>query len=208
MGIINTGLQRVRNKQNELHKQGLPSGMFHLLGVIASGIWRMALAKWYLRKCKSVGKLVSIKGKPHIMAKGDITIGDEVRIWSVFNKAKIFVNKGAKLTIGKNSRINGAHISVSNYLEIQDNVRIAPYTIIVDSDFHKVDDHFSDEGVNKPIIIEEGAWITMNCMIMKGVRIGRGSVVAAGAVVTKDVPPYTVVGGVPAKVIKHLNENR
>ncbi|HLU90186.1 MAG TPA: DapH/DapD/GlmU-related protein, partial [Cyclobacteriaceae bacterium] len=55
-----------------------------------------------------------------------------------------------------------------------------------------------------PIIIEDDVWITMNCMIMKGVKIGKGAVIAAGAVVTRDVEPYTVVGGVPAKLIKRL----
>ena len=55
-----------------------------------------------------------------------------------------------------------------------------------------------------PIIIEEGAWVTVGAIILPGVTVGINSVVAAGAVVTKDVPPYTVVGGVPAKVIKHL----
>ena len=57
----------------------------------------------------------------------------------------------------------------------------------------------------KDIIIEEGAWIGANVTILGGVTIGKGSVVAAGAVVTKDVPPYTLVGGVPAKQIKKID---
>lgn len=55
-----------------------------------------------------------------------------------------------------------------------------------------------------PIYIEEDAWIGSGAIVLPGVRIGRGSVVAAGAVVTKDVPAMTVVGGVPAKPIKHI----
>lgn len=163
-------------------------------------------ARWYLRKCKSLGSMVSVYKKPQISIKGEAHIGEQVRIWSVFSRAKIFVNKGAVLKIGKNSRINGVHLSVNHRVEIGDNVRLAPYTIIVDSDFHKVDDHFSDEGASKAIIIEDEVWVTMNCMIMKGVRIGKGAVVAAGAVVTRDVPPYTIVGGVPAKVIRKIEQ--
>jgi acetyltransferase-like isoleucine patch superfamily enzyme len=57
-----------------------------------------------------------------------------------------------------------------------------------------------------PIKIEQGAWITVGAIILPGVTIGKNSIVAAGAVVTKDVPPYTLVGGVPAKIIKNLKE--
>lgn len=53
-----------------------------------------------------------------------------------------------------------------------------------------------------PIIIEEDVWVGANAMILKGVTVGKGAVIAAGSVVTEDVPPYSIVGGVPAKVIK------
>ncbi len=163
-------------------------------------------AQWYLRKCKSLGSMVSVYKKPQISIKGEAHIGEQVRIWSVFSRTQIFVNKGGVLKIGKNSRINGVYISANHHVEIGKHVRIAPRTVIIDSDFHKVDDHFSDEGASQAIIIEDEAWITMNCMIMKGVRIGKGAVVAAGAVVTRDVPPYTIVGGVPAKVIRKIEQ--
>ncbi|MDU5864666.1 MAG: CatB-related O-acetyltransferase, partial [Acinetobacter sp.] len=52
-------------------------------------------------------------------------------------------------------------------------------------------------------IIADGCWIGSRAMIMQGVKIGEGAVIATGAVVTKDVPPYAIVGGVPAKVIKY-----
>ena len=52
-----------------------------------------------------------------------------------------------------------------------------------------------------PIVIEDDAWIGFNASVMKGVRIGRGAIVAAGAVVTRDVAPFTVVAGIPAAVI-------
>ena len=55
-----------------------------------------------------------------------------------------------------------------------------------------------------PVVIEDDAWIGFKATVLKGVRIGRGAIVAAGAVVTKDVPPFSVVGGNPARVIKTL----
>lgn len=61
-----------------------------------------------------------------------------------------------------------------------------------------------DDGYTKgPIILEDDVWIATNALILSGVTIGQGAIVAAGAVVVKDVPPYAVVGGNPAKIIKY-----
>jgi acetyltransferase-like isoleucine patch superfamily enzyme len=57
-----------------------------------------------------------------------------------------------------------------------------------------------------PIKIEQGAWVTVGAIVLPGVTIGKNSIVAAGAVVTKDVPPYTLVGGVPAEIIKRFKK--
>jgi acetyltransferase-like isoleucine patch superfamily enzyme len=63
--------------------------------------------------------------------------------------------------------------------------------------------NIKEQGVKREFVkIEDDCWIAANTVILAGVTIGRGSVVAAGSVVTKDVPPYSIVGGVPAKVIK------
>jgi virginiamycin A acetyltransferase len=56
---------------------------------------------------------------------------------------------------------------------------------------------------NGPIIVEDEVWIGSDALIMSGVRIGKGAIIAAGAVVVKDVPPYAIVGGVPAKILKY-----
>lgn len=84
-------------------------------------------------------------------------------------------------------------IEIGNCVVINDGVRL----ITGSHDIHSPTyDH-----VFSPIIIEDHAWIATDAMILKGVRIGRGAVVAAGAVVTRDVPPFTVVGGNPAREI-------
>jgi acetyltransferase-like isoleucine patch superfamily enzyme len=61
--------------------------------------------------------------------------------------------------------------------------------------------------IGRPVVIEDYAWLCSRSVILPGVTIGKGAVVAAGAVVTRDVQPYTVVGGVPAKLIAFRNEN-
>ena len=81
----------------------------------------------------------------------------------------------------------------------------SPFTqiIAVNHVFDDVKRPFVDQGITaEGIVIEDDVWLGASAVITDGVRVGRGSVVAAGAVVTKDVPPHTVVGGVPAKVIR------
>ncbi len=175
-----------------------------LVGYLFDRAIRMGLAKIYLRNCSKVGNLVSVNKKPLIQNKGYLELGDEVRVWSNINQSKLFVEKGGKLIVGNNSRINGAHISASTEVRIGNNVRIAPYVIIIDDDYHDVQDHFGAEGKRSPIVIEDNVWIAMDAKILKGVRIGKGSVIATSAVVTRDVPPFSVVAGIPAKVIKQV----
>lgn len=100
-------------------------------------------------------------------------------------------------------------------LNIGNNVIFGPNPTIITGD-HKIDtvgkfiidvtdkDKF-ENGINKydaPVIIEDDVWCGANVTILKGVTIGRGCVIAAGAVVTKSFPPYSIIGGVPAKLIK------
>lgn len=77
-------------------------------------------------------------------------------------------------------------------------------------DFNKAEmgeRQYAPQFASKPIVIEDKVWIGTRAIITKGVRIGCGSVIAAGAVVTKDVPPYSIVAGNPAKVVKTLKGN-
>ncbi|MBT3207376.1 MAG: transferase [Bacteroidetes bacterium] len=76
--------------------------------------------------------------------------------------------------------------------------------MIMDSDFHDIKDH-TKGGAKSGIIIEDDVWIGARVTILKGVKVGKGSVVAVGSVVTKDVPENSIVGGVPAKVVKTID---
>jgi GT2 family glycosyltransferase/acetyltransferase-like isoleucine patch superfamily enzyme len=188
--------------KKEFPKKGKISLFFAFIGKTLSYARRIIAARIYLRGCK-LGKFVTVNGKPLILRNGEIIIGDRVAIWSVFDRTKLSVRAGGKLEIGSYSRINGVHIAVKQRVSIGKNVRIAPYVLIMDADFHDIADT-SSEGKSKPIIIEDNVWIASRAIILKGVTIGKGAVVASGAVVTKDVPAYTVVGGSPARMIKML----
>jgi acetyltransferase-like isoleucine patch superfamily enzyme len=104
------------------------------------------------------------------------------------------------LTIGAYSRINrNCCLDARGPLRIGDNVSISPEVTILTA-FHRVDDpQFRVE--SRPVVIEDHVWIGSRATILSGVTLGRGSVVAAGAVVSRDVAPLEIVGGVPARPI-------
>lgn len=113
-------------------------------------------------------------------------------------------NTQAKITIGKNTTV-GYHTFIfsSKQVTIGENCLIAPFVYIVDSD-HGIDKAMlinNQPNQTAPIVIKDDVWIGTGAKILKGVTIGQGAVVASGALVKSDVEPYSIVGGVPAKVI-------
>jgi acetyltransferase-like isoleucine patch superfamily enzyme len=200
-------IDEIKKKYQEIRSENPRSSGFGIwmltVGRVLSIFLRLLSAKIYLRNCVKVGKYVTVHGKPLINASGTIIIEDKVAIWSVFERTKLLVKGTGTLTIGYATRVNGTHIAVAGNVTIGKYVRIAPYTLILDSDFHDVQDHTA-EGKKGSIVIGDNVWIASRATILKGVTIGEGSVIAAGSVVTKDVPPYCVAAGVPAKVIKRL----
>lgn len=105
------------------------------------------------------------------------------------------------VTIGNNCMINTGCVLDGRVYKtvIGNNVDIARETIIFNLEHDPHDDYHKTKGGD--VIIEDYVWIGSRCMILPGVKIGKGAVVAAGSVVTKDVSSFTIVGGVPAKVI-------
>lgn len=196
--------KKYKETVKEYSNRSKVSIVFIFIGKLFAFAWRLLSAKYYLRNCKT-GKMVTTRGKPLLIIKGEVIIGNRVVLWSLFQRTIVSVHPGAKLIIGDLSRLNGVHIAVKTSVVVGKNVRFGPYTLVMDSDFHNVEEHSSD-GRSAPIIIEDDVWIASKAIILKGVTIGKGAVIAAGAVVTHDVPPYTMVGGVPAKVIKELSQ--
>jgi len=193
----------IKSRIKEFKEKNTDVSTLGFLFTLIQGTWRIILARIYLRSCNQLGRLVSVNGKPIIGNLGEMTFADEVRIWSNIERSKLYTGKSGKLFVGRNSRINGVHIDARELIHIGDTVQIGPYTIIMDSDFHDLKDH-SKDGPSSPIYIEDDVWIATRVTILKGVRIGKGSVIAAGAIVTKDIPPYSVAAGTPARVVKKI----
>lgn len=111
------------------------------------------------------------------------------------------------IQLGNNVAFNrGVFLTARDKIEIGNDVMIGPYTVINSGNHVYLDPTtpIRNQGhIKAPIIIGEDVWIGANVTILAGVTIGQGAVIAAGAVVVRSVAAYTVVGGVPARIIKH-----
>ena len=144
-----------------------------------------------------LGQNVHVRGELLLFAHGGkITIGDNTfvgensRIWSA-----------TEVTIGSNVLIShNVNIADTNSHEMNHLQRAEGFKRLI-SEGHE---RSKPNVISKPVQIEDYAWISFNTIILKGVKIGKGAIVAAGSVVTKDVEPFTLVAGNPAKYIRKV----
>ncbi|MBR2335335.1 MAG: acyltransferase [Clostridia bacterium] len=147
-------------------------------------------------------KRLSVYGKLRVIREsGKAELGRYVKLYP---NVKISLcgekDKLTTLKIGNNVAIGDrTEIHVGEYIEIGDNTLISWDCCIMDRDYHKFD---GDVEIKRPVKIGNKVWIGCNCLIMKGVTIGNGAVIAAGSVVTRDVPDGALVGGNPARIIR------
>jgi len=136
--------------------------------------------------------------KVSIGQKCQIQDGVDFRLGLPFNEENL-IKIGDRTFIGRCCEINcGSAIVIGN------DCLIASNTTIVDA-AHKIlppDQLTNSQTYSVPIVIEDDVWIGTHCVVIGGVTIGKGSIVAAGAVVTKSIPPYEIWGGIPASFIK------
>jgi acetyltransferase-like isoleucine patch superfamily enzyme len=194
--------------------------MFHLLFKLIN--------KWYFHEKISlcirqvtIGKNSRFYPEAEVLnlqnRKDKIVIGEnthirgELLIWPYGNGISI----GNNSYVGKNTIIRAAEKII-----IGSNVLISHNVMIIDSNSHEIDHIERAEGFkrlikeglptekgnvkNAPIIIEDYVWISYNVCILKGVTIGKGAIIGAGSVVTKNVPPFTLYAGNPAKFIRDI----
>ena len=189
------------------------------LAVVSSLLFR---AECRLRGI-AVGKRPDIFGKCILRKnpRSTIRIGDHVQIISSSwrsstanchrSKLRTFYPT-ATILIGNHSGMTGgAIIARSKTIRIGDRCMLAPNVTILDSDFHvswppeRRHDTWETD-IDKDVTLEDNVWVGMNVLILKGVTIGRNSIIAAGSVVVRDIPPNCVAGGNPARVLKTLGD--
>jgi acetyltransferase-like isoleucine patch superfamily enzyme len=121
--------------------------------------------------------------------------------FDILTGCSVIVGPGSQLTLGSGFMNNGASIACFQSITIGADAAIGPDVSIRDSDSHFI----SGAGENTmPIVIGDHVWIGARVIILKGVRIGDGAVIAAGAIVTRDVEPNMLVAGSPARPIRHV----
>lgn len=129
-------------------------------------------------------------------------LNQEVQNTTVFTP--LYINYGKNINIGKNVFINfDCTFLALGGITIEDDVLIGPKVSLI-TENHPLNPKLRKGLIGKPIHIKKNAWIGANATILPGVTIGENAVIAAGAVVSKDVPDNVVVGGIPAKIIKKI----
>ena len=162
-----------------------------------------------------VGRNVKLLGRPNILNMNNIKIGDGTRIISGkrnlvghYQRTSLQTGQQGSITIGKKCGISNAVLISQSSITIEDQVYIGGGCCIYDNDFHSVD---FNTRVNNPTVIPSspihigrGTFIGGHSIILKGVTIGEYAVIAAGSVVTKNVAPGEIWGGVPAIKLKSI----
>jgi acetyltransferase-like isoleucine patch superfamily enzyme len=185
---------------------------------------------WYLHPNLKVGSsLLFDNFRLNVRLPKDKTPYVEIGNDSMIGGSFTFESPNGKVKIGDRVYLAGGHIICTNSIEFENDIFVSWGVYFFDNDSHSLDyrdrmrdmdNHLADwkrgetnynvtkdwSRVNSaPIRVCRHAWIGMECIILKGVTIGEGAIVAAGSVVTKDVEPWTLVGGNPAKLIKHID---
>lgn len=157
------------------------SFVFYILLPLVMWFPSYLLRKFFLKKLHMViGKNSYLLRNVYIHIPSNIKIGDNC----VINSKTLLDGRGGRLIIGNN-------------VDIAQEVNIWTLEHDPHDDFHKA--------IGGDVIIEDYVWIASRVTILPNVKIGKGAVVASGAVVTKDVPPMVIVGGIPAKIIGQRN---
>ena len=204
------------------YRMPLPVTLYKLIFLIYNWIsfiiWIIAKWMWlepvFRSQCNNVGKRLRMSSyMPYIRGKGTINIGNFCRI---NGKPNIYFSNVyydlPKLIVGENCSLGHLmNINISKKIIIGNHVRIGGYVFISDADGHPLNAEerrtlpFKKENI-KPVFIDDDVWIGRNSIILKGVHIEKGSIIAAGSVVTKNVKQFTIVAGNPAIVVKELRK--
>jgi len=172
--------------------------------------WQHQWKFWWFEEHRNIkiGQQVFLHGKATISSRGQgrIEIGDACHI----HAHAMLVAQGGSIKLGQRVSINPFCILYGHGgLTIGNNVLIASHCTIVPANhrFEELHKPINQQGETRQgITIEDNVWIGSHVTILDGVTIGTGSIIAAGAVVTKNVAPYSVYGGVPAKLLKQRTE--
>lgn len=229
MGLMQSVVKKIkRDPDYGLDDSMLPVdlvAMFSKLGTsLIRGLWHRPRLKQARGFC-FIGKRVKLRNRKHIQlgrnfiaeddceiqgaSKEGVRFGDNVTVgsFSMIRPSGYYGRElGVGLQVGNRSNIGPfAYIGCSGGITIGDDVMMGPRVSLFaeNHNFKSCDVTMRSQGVTRQsIVVEDDCWLASGSIILAGVKIGKGSIVAAGSIVTKDVPPYSIAAGSPAKVIK------
>lgn len=159
-------------------------------------------ARWYLRRCTRVGMYTRVYGRPRVVNKGILIIGEHVMISSTIATTELAVSPGGRLEIGDRASINyGSSIGATGLVRIGSRCMLGTHVMILDNDFHEIEQR-DKVPLPRPVVLEDNVWLANRSLVLPGVTIGHDSVIGAGSVVMTDIPPRCVALGNPARVIR------
>ncbi len=178
--------------------------LFKLAGVEWGHGWRlygMPIYQKHRRSTMNIGDWLELRAIPHSNALGP------------FHPVILSTRRpDAELVIGDGFGMTGGTICAEEQIIIGNDVWVGANTTITDTDFHPLELAVRLErpldGKTAPVVIEDGVFIGMQCLILKGVTIGAESVIGAGSVVTQDIPAGVIAGGNPARVIRAIHHEK
>ena len=195
---------------------GLHSGLYRLRGLAGGGLAHLRRIFWdtplFLSQVTSRPRRITVYGGlPMLIGPLEISIGENCRISGQTTFTGRSGTASPTLVIGENCDIGWqTTLAVGTRIIIGNHVRIAGRAFLAGYPGHPLD--AADRAAGRPdldsqcgdIVLEDDVWLATNVSVSAGVRIGRGTIVAAGSVVTTSLPPFVLAGGVPARVIRPL----
>lgn len=195
--------------------------LYHLHRAVTNGVGATSRVLWYTplfqaRLQQRARQLYIYGGMPLVLGPVRIAFGKNVRISGQTTITGRTCNAvDPLLTVGSNVDIGWqTTIAVGRNVTIGDNVRIAGRAFLAGYPGHPIDAMARAKGLPdtddqvRDIVIENDVWLATGVMVLAGVTIGKGTIVAAGSTVTRDLPPFVLAGGSPARVIKTLSAER
>lgn len=171
------------------------------------GLWVILRSAIVLRKVRK-GPKVRVHGALSVYGGERISIGAGTCFHRGKNESELTAHEGGSIQIGQKCSINSlCVINASGSITIGDRCLLGYGVMIFDSALHgEAVEARNQRPPAKPVVIDDDVWIGSRAIILAGVKIGAGSIVAAGSLVTKDVPPLTIVAGNPARVVRAVSD--
>ena len=201
---------------------------FRITRMLRSFFYKYYNRFWFSAMGIEYGKNMQIRNKIYVSGMGEIKIGDDFLCSSgdginpIGRNIRGEIASAGRIVIGDRVGVSSSCIYAHDLVVMGNDVHIGSDTLIIDHDGHphnyimrrrgearnKVNpDDYAKSLLKAPIVIEDDVWIGARCLILKGVRVGARSIIAAGSVVTKSIPADVIAGGNPCKVIRGVSKD-